>query len=396
MTAVLLFPAIFCGWAWSRIKALEKNVDQTLVKLHNTKRHISELEQSRSLAPQNALSIQVESNASHDARDSARLVPNTITSILSLPAHSLAPSNIAATAASFMAECCSKLKMRSCCSGNAAGFPSAMISRISQGGKEQRLTMASTDRLRNVVTCLAKVVAEGVPGDFMETGTYKGGLCILAATVLASRGLLHPEGRQVWAVDSFQGFTFADEDRRVKRLAVERNMNNAGGLEAVKRRFHEHGVLVPGVHFVPGWFNESLPKLRRRQHPVLSVLRLDGDTYLATMYSLCSLYDTLSVGGFLIVDDFGTWPMCTRAVLEFREAFNITSQLLCITIAGATWITRSVHNLIGMFGCARKFLECPAAHWDRRTGGRSRKQVVLEASYVSSISDTWVDRKVER
>ena len=50
--------------------------------------------------------------------------------------------------------------------------------------------------------------------------------------------------------DSFRGFTFADDDPRVGRMAVEEFKNSAGGVGVVKANFDAHGVLVPGVHFV--------------------------------------------------------------------------------------------------------------------------------------------------
>mmetsp|Transcript_18592 Transcript_18592/g.22276 ORF Transcript_18592/g.22276 Transcript_18592/m.22276 type:complete len:129 (-) Transcript_18592:305-691(-) len=70
--------------------------------------------------------------------------------------------------------------------------------------------------------------------------------------------------------------------------------------------------------------------LRKEYTPTFSVLRLDGDMYISTMIALCALYDSLSVGGYIIIDDYGVWPMCRKAVLEFREIFDITDTLRCI------------------------------------------------------------------
>ena len=51
----------------------------------------------------------------------------------------------------------------------------------------------------------------------------------------------------------------------------------------------------------PGWFSDTLPGA-----PIdkLAVLRLDGDLYDSTTDALTNLYPKLSVGGFLIVDDY--------------------------------------------------------------------------------------------
>lgn len=58
------------------------------------------------------------------------------------------------------------------------------------------------------------------------------------------------------------------------------------------------------VRFVEGWFNETLP-----QAPIgrIAVLRLDGDYYESTMTPLRALYDRVSPGGFVIVDDYACW-----------------------------------------------------------------------------------------
>ncbi len=37
----------------------------------------------------------------------------------------------------------------------------------------------------------------------------------------------------------------------------------------------------------------------------LSILRLDGDMYASTMDALEALYDRVSPGGYVIVDDYG-------------------------------------------------------------------------------------------
>ena len=54
-------------------------------------------------------------------------------------------------------------------------------------------------------------------------------------------------------------------------------------------------------------------------------MRLDGDYYDSTRDALHSLYGKLSVGGYVIIDDYGedTWTYCRRAVDEFREQRDI-------------------------------------------------------------------------
>ena len=49
----------------------------------------------------------------------------------------------------------------------------------------------------------------------------------------------------------------------------------------------------------------------------LAVARLDGDMYESTIQALTSLYPKLSIGGYLIIDDYGHWAGQKQAVDEF-------------------------------------------------------------------------------
>jgi hypothetical protein len=85
-------------------------------------------------------------------------------------------------------------------------------------------------------------------------------------------------------------------------------------------------LLDENVIFVEGWFEESLPPLRKRLDKI-SLFRLDGDMYDATWNSLINLYDKLSVGGIIIIDDYSTHPRCTTAVHDFRKKYVITEEI---------------------------------------------------------------------
>jgi len=55
------------------------------------------------------------------------------------------------------------------------------------------------------------------------------------------------------------------------------------------------------------------------------------------MDALTSLYDKVSEGGFVIVDDFGAVRGCQQAVMEFRSARGITDPILNIDGYGVFW-----------------------------------------------------------
>ena len=73
-------------------------------------------------------------------------------------------------------------------------------------------------------------------------------------------------------------------------------------LERVQDNFRRYGLLDEQVRFLKGWFRDTLPTAPIER---LAVLRLDGDLYESTIQALDGLYDKLSAGGFVIVDDYG-------------------------------------------------------------------------------------------
>jgi O-methyltransferase len=194
-------------------------------------------------------------------------------------------------------------------------------------------SMVGKLRLNNLQYCVEKVITNDVPGDFIETGVWRGGSCILIKAVLSALAITD---RRVWLADSFAGLpppdpeTYpldADLDLSVyKELAVS--------LETVKENFRKYDLLDDSVCFLPGWFRDTLPTAPIER---LAVLRLDGDLYESTMIALESLYHKLSKGGFLIVDDFGCIGQCKSAVFDFRARNNITEPILEIDWTGAYW-----------------------------------------------------------
>jgi O-methyltransferase len=175
----------------------------------------------------------------------------------------------------------------------------------------QGLTMVGLNRLDDLEARVEAVVRDGVDGDLIEAGAWRGGASILMRATLDT---LDAHDRTVWVADSFQGFPEPD---RQKGLSAADYL--AVSLEQVKGNFERFG-LEHGVSFVPGFFEDTMSELVGRRW---ALVRLDGDTYEATWLTLRSLYPTLSVGGHLIVDDYGALPECGRAVDDFRARYGI-------------------------------------------------------------------------
>ena len=89
----------------------------------------------------------------------------------------------------------------------------------------------------------------------------------------------------------------------------------AGLLEEVSQRLSETGFLDRTV-LVKGLFQDTLlrPEVER-----IAVMHLDGDWYDSIKVCLDSLFERVSPGGIVQIDDYGTWAGTRKATDEFVE-----------------------------------------------------------------------------
>jgi O-methyltransferase len=194
-------------------------------------------------------------------------------------------------------------------------------------------SMAGTARLRNLADLVARTLADGIAGDYIEAGVWRGGACILMRAVLAAHG---ERRRRVFVADSFEGLpppkaalypADAGDDHHTRpELAVSQ--------AEVEANFARYGLLDGQVVFVKGTFDRTLPAL---QAGPFALIRLDGDMYESTLVALEALYPRLSPGGFVIVDDFGAVPGCRQAVEDYRRRHGIAEPLQAIDWTGVWW-----------------------------------------------------------
>jgi hypothetical protein len=193
-------------------------------------------------------------------------------------------------------------------------------------------TMVGRKRLDNLQNCLAAIRQDNVPGDVIETGVWRGGASIFMKGCLTAWGM---EGRIVWVADSFQGLPVpslpqdAGHDYSVDKVPIL-----AISLEDVQENFRRYDLLDDKVKFLKGWFRDTLHAAPIRE---LAILRMDGDLYESTMDALQALYEKVSPGGFVIVDDYHAFEPCRQATDEFREKHNIYDPIESIDWSGAFW-----------------------------------------------------------
>ncbi|MBL7502674.1 TylF/MycF family methyltransferase [Frankia sp. CNm7] len=194
-------------------------------------------------------------------------------------------------------------------------------------------SMIGVRRMDNLRMCVETVLADGVPGDLIETGVWRGGACIFMRGVLAAHEVTD---RTVWVADSFAGLPKPDAGRYPADAHDRHHTHDvlAVSMAEVQENFRRFGLLDEQVRFLKGWFRDTLPTAPIER---LAVLRLDGDMYESTLDALNGLYDRLSDGGFCVIDDYGLLERCQRAVTDFRAARGITEPLVPIDSSGVYW-----------------------------------------------------------
>lgn len=197
-------------------------------------------------------------------------------------------------------------------------------------------TMVGRSRLDNVHACLDRILADDVPGDLIETGVWRGGVCIFMRAFLAAHVRTD---RTVWLADSFEGLPEPTPEDMLPegegRIDVPSVNHHVLGVELpkVQENFRRYNLLDEQVRFLPGWFSDSLPTAPIER---LALLRLDGDWYKSTMDALVNLYPKLSLGGFAIIDDY-MLPGCRQAVTDYREKHSIDEPIEVIDETGVFW-----------------------------------------------------------
>lgn len=214
------------------------------------------------------------------------------------------------------------------------GIYDASIREVGRDWPSMAHTMIGVKRLANLRTLAERVIQQGIPGDFIETGVWRGGACILMRAVLHAYDV---KDRRVWVADSFEGVPAPDEQKypadkgsdyhTFRELAVP--------METVSDNIAKYGLLDDRIVFLKGWFKDTLPAAPIKR---LALLRLDGDLYESTMDALNALYDKLSPGGYVIVDDYHVVDGCRNAIHDFLAMRRLTPQLCEIDGVGIYWL----------------------------------------------------------
>ena len=207
-------------------------------------------------------------------------------------------------------------------------------------------TMASFERLATLWQQVRYLDRYNIPGGLVECGVWKGGCAGLMA-LAHMQGRNTPE-REIHLFDSFQGLP--QPDRQLDGdLAIGIARGEADGkdqtISACVASIEEcRNLLIDTIgypsHLVkihPGWYSEVIPKTA---HSVgdIALLRLDSDWYKSTEICLEHLYGKVSDHGVVVIDDYGHFSGCRRAVDDFVQRLHEPVLLNHIDYTGRFWM----------------------------------------------------------
>lgn len=192
------------------------------------------------------------------------------------------------------------------------------------------LTMVGTKRLDNLRYCIESVISDSVEGDIVECGVWRGGASIYAAGVLMANN----SDRHVWLCDSFDGLPLPESAKELRDIDqwMHGDVLSVPAFE-VCMNFARHHLDSDRIHFIQGWFKDTLKDLAVK----IAVLRADGDMYASTKDILEGLYHKVTMGGYIIIDDYLVMESCHRAVDEFRREHGIYRPIQQIDQSGVFW-----------------------------------------------------------
>jgi hypothetical protein len=193
------------------------------------------------------------------------------------------------------------------------------------------LSLTNLTRFKTMKNKIDYVLKNNIDGDIIETGVYKGGMIIFIYKYLQllSQEIYMKDNtrrykitKNIIACDSFKGLPEPSELDYTSKGESAKNFDFSY-LSYSKSNFiknlNSFNIKEDEITILEGWFKNTLSDIKNS----ISILRMDGDYYESTMDTLELLYDKVSYGGVIIIDDYRWWSGCEKAVQDFFKKRNI-------------------------------------------------------------------------
>jgi len=202
-----------------------------------------------------------------------------------------------------------------------------MLDASSFGSLVLKYSITSKERADCLLDSLEKT--KNIEGDVVECGVYRGGNILGMAEFFYVNKI---NNKIIYAYDTYSGMTEpSDLDETYTGEKAEHIIYNPiikcySGLEEVKNNiFKNTRYDCTKIKFVVGDIRKTLDENTNLPEKV-SLLRLDTDFYDSTKKELEVFWPLLSKGSIVIIDDYGHWKGCRRAVDEFFKDKNVVME----------------------------------------------------------------------
>ncbi|MBS1753209.1 MAG: class I SAM-dependent methyltransferase [Bacteroidetes bacterium] len=192
-------------------------------------------------------------------------------------------------------------------------------------------TLISLERTDAIVSAVDYLCQNNIPGDIVECGVWKGGSVYAAVKTLS---LNKSFNRKIYLFDVFDVNAMFSTNHEIAEDRDYRGITAADALEKgylqkdnynyqvdeVKALLKKTGYPMENIIFKIGRVENTLPCDEIEN---IALLRLDTDWYDSTKHELETLYPKLVKNGVLLIDDYGYWQGCKKAVDEYFSQNNI-------------------------------------------------------------------------
>lgn len=192
----------------------------------------------------------------------------------------------------------------------------------------QPYTMTTVQRVEAVISATRHVVANDIPGAFVESGVWMGGSIMAAARTLVELGVTD---RDLYLYDTFEGLPEPGEHDRIigdtqSGAEVYAELNAKAGdkpyldapIDIVRSNVALSGYPTDRMKLIQGLVEDTIPTTAPEQ---IALLRLDTDWYSSTKVEMDTLFPRLAPGGILIIDDYAYLEGVRKAVDEFFQNY---------------------------------------------------------------------------
>ena len=192
-------------------------------------------------------------------------------------------------------------------------------------------SMASKQKVDQMEKLVKTVCSDRIPGSIVETGVWKGGMAMWIKSILK----YYHSDKKIWLFDVFDRFPEpVDQTDKYIHPITSILFENAPTIQSVRDNFI-HFNLYNNINLVKGLFEHTLEITDTGS---IAILHLDSDYYDSTLYVLRKMYDRISIGGYVVIDDYGNnWLACKKAVDEFRLERSITDKLFDLGSESVYW-----------------------------------------------------------